>query len=135
MFFGIIEELARAGTTVMVSTHFMDEAERCHRIAFLSAGALLAVDTPEKLKKQVIKGHLVELALQDGMERINSIERLPYVKECNIHGSLLHVLLESERYEEELEDFTGSKPKGITPSLEDVFVTLSKHRKVGEKSA
>jgi ABC-2 type transport system ATP-binding protein len=135
MFFGIIEELARAGTTVMVSTHFMDEAERCHRIAFLSAGALLAVDTPEKLKKQVIKGHLVELALQDGMERINSIERLPYVKECNTHGSLLHVLLESERYEEELEDFTGSKPKGITPSLEDVFVTLSKHRKVGEKSA
>ncbi|PKM88789.1 MAG: ABC transporter ATP-binding protein [Firmicutes bacterium HGW-Firmicutes-12] len=135
MFFGIIEELARAGTTVMVSTHFMDEAERCHRIAFLSAGALLAVDTPEQLKKKVIKGYLVELKLQDAMERISSIEKLPYVKECNIHGSLLHVLLESECYEEDLESFTGSKPKGITPSLEDVFVTLSRYRKAGEKSA
>lgn len=135
MFFGIIEDLARSGTTVMVTTHFMDEAERCHRIAFISAGRLLAVDTPENLKNNIIKGHLVELNLPDAIDRISSIETLPYVKDCNIHGSLLHVLLENEKFEADLGRFTESTPQRIIPSLEDVFVTLSRQRKVGEKSA
>lgn len=135
MFFGIIEDLARSGTTVMVTTHFMDEAERCHRIAFISAGRLLAVDTPENLKNNIIKGHLVELNLPDAIDRISSIETLPYVKDCNIHGSLLHVLLENEKFEADLGHFTESTPQRIIPSLEDVFVTLSRQRKVGEKSA
>lgn len=135
MFFGIIEDLARMGTTVMVTTHFMDEAERCHRIAFISSGKLLAVETPENLKKNVIKGHLVELDLPDAMDKISSIEALPYVIDCNIHGSLLHVLVANESYEEDLARFTGSNPLRITPSLEDVFVTLSRQRRAGEKSA
>lgn len=135
MFFGIIEDLARMGTTIMVTTHFMDEAERCHRVAFISSGILLAVDTPENLKKNVIKGHLVELDLPDAMDKISGIEALPYVNDCNIHGSLLHILLVNENYEEDLAKFTGGKPLKISPSLEDVFITLSRQRRAGEKSA
>lgn len=129
MFFNIIQEMANEGTTVMVTTHFMDEAERCSNIAFISDGRLIANDTPDHLKKNVIKGTLVEVELADPMERLPDIERLSYVKECSIHGSMLHILLDSERYLGELETFTGAKVKPVTPSLEDVFITLSRQRR------
>lgn len=135
MFFNIIKNLAREGTTIMVTTHFMDEAERCHKIAFISAGKLMAMDTPERLKHHVIQGTLVELDLPDAMERISDLERLPYVRECTIHGPLLHVLLREERDIGDLRDFTGVQPKPITPSLEDVFIALSKRQRVGDSHA
>ncbi len=127
MFFNIIQELASQGTTIMVTTHFMDEAERCHKIAFISAGKLLAIDTPDYLKRNTLKGFLVELAIPQAMERISAIENLPYVKDCTIHGPLLHVLLDDEKHIGNLRDFTGVEPRPIVPSLEDVFMALAKH--------
>lgn len=132
MFFGIIQRLAAAGTTVMVTTHFMDEAEYCDKIAFISAGRLMAVDTPDNLKKNVIGGHLVELEMPDAMERIGDLEGLPYVKECTLHGPLLHVLLENDSQRSALREFTGVEPRPVTPSLDDVFIALARDRK--EKS-
>ena len=134
-FFNIIQNLAREGTTVMVTTHFMDEAERCHRIAFISAGQLMAVDPPLALKKSVIRGHLVELALPGALEKAGAISALPYVKECTIHGPVLHVLLEDAASAARLGDYAGAVPQEITPSLEDVFVALSKSRREGELRA
>ncbi len=134
-FFNIIQDLARQGTTIMVTTHFMDEAERCHKIAFISGGKLMAIDTPDNLKESTIHGFLVELAVPEAMERIDSIGQLPFVKECTIHGSLLHVLLESKDSIADLKNFTGVEPKPIKPSLEDVFLALAKRQRAGEKSA
>ncbi|MHB8985942.1 MAG: ABC transporter ATP-binding protein [Eubacteriales bacterium] len=128
-FFKIIQRLAGKGTTVMVTTHFMDEAERCHSIAFISEGRLIANDTPDNLKHNVIKGCLVEIDLPGAMDLISGIEKLPYVRECSIHGPLLHVLLESESHAGALELNTGAKAKIIKPSLEDVFVYLARKRK------
>lgn len=124
-FFNIIRRLAGKGTTVMVTTHFMDEAEYCDKIAFISSGRLMAVDTPGNLKQNVLEGCLVELDLPDAMDRIESIEQLPYVKECSVHGPLLHVLLDDEAGLTALAAFTGATPKTITPSLEDVFIALA----------
>lgn len=135
MFFDIIQKLVQEGTTVVVTTHFMDEAERCHKIAFISEGNLLAVATPAELKKSVIQGHMVELALPRAIDRLKEFEKLPYVKDCSIHGPLLHVLLKGQEYEEELSQVAGVKPNPITPSLEDVFVTLAKGRRAGEVHA
>lgn len=134
-FFNIIQELAKEGTTIMVTTHFMDEAERCHKIAFISAGKLMAVDTPGYLKENTLKGFLVELALPRAMEKISDIEKLSYVKDCSIHGPLLHVLLSEEKYREELACYTGVEPRPIIPSLEDVFMALTKRQRVGEGNA
>lgn len=128
-FFNIIQGLANQGTTVIVTTHFMDEAERCSRIVFFNDGQMLAFDTPDQLKRSVIEGHMVELELPEAMSRIGGIEALPYVKECSPHGPLLHVLLEDESYTEPLEEFTGFSPRSITPTLEDVFVALAKKRR------
>ncbi|MBZ4654558.1 MAG: ABC-type multidrug transport system, ATPase component [Peptococcaceae bacterium] len=134
-FFNIIQNLAQEGTTIMVTTHFMDEAERCNKIAFISAGRLMAMDTPDNLKESTIRGVLVELAVPQAMEKISSIEQLPFVKECALHGSLLHVLLESENTLAELKKITGVEPKLIKPSLEDVFLALVKGQRAGEKNA
>ncbi|HPZ42547.1 MAG TPA: ABC transporter ATP-binding protein [Bacillota bacterium] len=125
MFFEIIQRLANDGVTVIVTTHFMDEAERCYNIAFISEGMLIANDTPDNLKNNVIKGCLVEVDLPDALHRTEEIGKLPYVKECSVHGPLLHVLLESEKDLELFEQYTGTKAAIISPSLEDVFIHLA----------
>ena len=128
-FFKIIQRLANENTTIMVTTHFMDEAERCYRIAFISEGTLIADDTPDNLKKDVIKGCLVEVAHPNALYMTDELEKLPYVKECSIHGPLLHVLLESAEVIEAFDRYTGVKAKTIKPSLEDVFVSLAKQNR------
>lgn len=129
MFFNIIQGLANEGTTIMVTTHFMDEAERCNNIAFISEGTLIVNDTPDNLKNNIIKGTLVELEVDDPVDRLNEIEELPYVKECSIHGPLLHVLLDSDENMSLLQTYTGGRTKKIVPSLEDVFITLSRQKR------
>ncbi|MEA4925180.1 MAG: ABC transporter ATP-binding protein [Syntrophomonadaceae bacterium] len=134
-FFNIIQNLSNQGTTVIVTTHFMDEAERCDRIAFMSEGRLLALDTPDNLKKHVIQGQMVELELPHPLEYIKSIGSLPYVRECSIHGAFIHVLLGRQSDLAALQDFTGVLPRPILPTLEDVFITLAKKKPKGAKEA
>jgi ABC-2 type transport system ATP-binding protein len=134
-FFNIIQELASLGTTVMVTTHFMDEAERCQKIAFISQGKLIAVDTPDNLKRNTLKGFLVELDMPGAMGQISTIQSLSYVQDCSNHGAMLHVLLEDKKYIEDLRNFTGVEPVPIIPSLEDVFIALAKGQRAGESYA
>jgi ABC-2 type transport system ATP-binding protein len=125
MFFHIIRELVQEGTTVLVTTHFMDEAQRCHRLAFISSGQLMAVDCPDNLKKNVINGIMVELDIPNSLSRIEEIKDLDFVQECTIHGALLHVLIKGKDEIERLETCIGVKGRIIDPSLEDVFIALS----------
>lgn len=130
-FFNIIQQLANDGTTVMVTTHFMDEAERCSHIAFIDQGRLIAHDTPDYLKANVIKDLLVELTVANPMDKVDKIEQLPYVRECSIHGSLLHVYLPTADLLAKLEHDTSGNAKVITPTLEDVFITLAREKGKG----
>jgi len=130
MFFQIIRKMVNDGTTIMVTTHFMDEAERCHRLAFISGGRLMAVDSPDNLKKNVIKGYMLELNLPQGIQKIKDIEALPYVQDCTVHGSLLHVLVANREDIVKLQNDTGAEAKQITPSLEDVFVALARKQRL-----
>ena len=131
MFFNIIQRLANQGTTVMVTTHFMDEAERCSNIAFISEGRLIANDTPDNLRNQVLSGVLVELEVSNPMQWLDRLENLSYVRDCSIHGSLLHVLLDNETSLADLRIYTQGEVNRITPSLEDVFITLAKGKRRG----
>ncbi|NLI91692.1 MAG: ABC transporter ATP-binding protein [Peptococcaceae bacterium] len=133
MFFQIIRKMVLEGTTVMVTTHFMDEAERCHRLAFISGGKLMAVDSPDNLKRNVIQGCMVEVNLPDGMQKIKEIEKLPYVKECTIHGALLHILLDDVQNKTVLQKDLGCETQIITPSLEDVFLALARRQRLDSK--
>ncbi len=130
MFFQIIRKMVSQGITIMVTTHFMDEAERCHRLAFISGGRLMAVDSPDNLKKNIIEGQMVEVNLPSGIKRVEEIEGLSYVKDCTIHGSLLHVLLDNKDDLIKLQNDLGCLAKLITPSLEDVFISLARKQRM-----
>jgi len=122
LFWDIIYDLAAGGTTVMVTTHFMDEAEHCDEIGFIYEGALIASDSPYNLKK-AIPGILLELPAADPMEllsrlmteKISAIDIYPY-------GTSVHALVAPEQAAR----FQGWDYKVITPSLEDVFVYFVK---------
>lgn len=127
-FFNIIQNLANQGSTVLVTTHFMDEAERCDRIAFISNGQLMALDSPDNLKSKFIQGCMAELEIPNPMNWIDKLKTQPYIKECSMHGALLHVLVNQVADIPALQAFTGTKPVRIIPNLEDVFITLAKNK-------
>lgn len=124
LFWDIIYELALQGTTVMVTTHFMDEAEHCDKIGFIYEGRLIADDKPETLK-QTIPGVLLEIPAADPIgameqfadEREDCLDIYPY-------GTSVHVLLKPEH----TAAFAAFDYQVITPSLEDVFVYYVKSR-------
>jgi len=125
IFWDIIYSLAIQGTTVMVTTHFMDEAEHCDQIGFIFEGSLIVSDTPAGLKKN-IPGVLLEIITPEPMEMLESVTRdKPDIIDAYIHGNRLHVLIKPER----LTDFSEFSYKIITPSLEDVFVFYVKSQR------
>jgi len=122
-FFNIIQELAAKGATVIVSTHFMDEAERCDKIAFFHQGRLLALDSPDQLKKG-LDGYMVRLEVTEPFKQMEILTSLPFVKDCSFQGLSLRLLLNDSGSIAELEEITGFKPSRLTPNLEDVFINL-----------
>lgn len=125
MFWDIIYELSAAGTTVMVTTHFMDEAEHCDEIGFIFEGRLIASDTPSRLK-QAIPGRLLRIRTPDPMELMAELERqaLP-ILDAYAHGASVHLRVD----EQALPEFSSYQGQLIQPSLEDVFVHYVKEKR------
>lgn len=125
MFWDIIYELSAAGTTVMVTTHFMDEAEHCDEIGFIYEGKLIASDTPSGLK-QAIPGRLLRIRTSDPMELMAQLEQraLPML-DVYAHGAGVHVRVKDQ----DLREFAAFQGQLIQPSLEDVFVHYVKEKR------
>jgi len=126
MFWDIIYSLSLQGTTVMVTTHFMDEAEHCDEIGFIFEGNLIASDTPDNLKK-ILPGTLLNIPTAEPMKLLETLEagKTSYL-DIYPAGANLHVLVEPGQ----LSAFASYPYETIAPSLEDVFVYLVKsHRK------
>jgi ABC-2 type transport system ATP-binding protein len=118
-FWDIIYGLAAEGTTIMVTTHFMDEAEHCDAIGFMFDGRLIASGTPRELK-QLLPGSSWELLSEDPMGLLGRFEGRPGIVDASVHGRSLHLQVESGR-EAEVASLGANR---IVPSLEDVFVHL-----------
>ncbi len=127
-FWDLIDELAGSGSTVFVTTHSMDEAERCHRVALMHAGRLLALDTVPSLKSAFPAGSIVEVACSRPAQAVAALERLPGVEEVALFGERLRVVLAppaagagiAARIRE-----AGCADAVVTPveaTLEDVFI-------------
>ena len=130
-FWDLIHRMAAEGVTILVSTHYMDEAEYCNRIALIDAGRLAAVDSPSDLRRRDLGGELFELACTPLGAALVAARQLPGVLEASIFGDKLHVLLSDgasagPKLQASLErqQITSDMPRRITPSLEDVFVNL-----------
>lgn len=127
MFWDIIYELANKGTTVMVTTHFMDEVEHCDSIGFIYEGSLIANDTPANLKHN-LPGMLLEIPTQDPMGLFSElVAQQREVLDVYPYGTSVHVLIQEAR----LPDYQNYDYRVITPSLEDVFVFYVKDKRKG----
>jgi ABC-2 type transport system ATP-binding protein len=130
-FWELIYELAAGGVTVFVTTHFMDEAEHCNRIGLMYGGQLVALDTPEGLKRSAIDGQVLEIEGTPQERAREVVASLPGVKEVAPHGARLHAIVDdAERRSGEViralaeTGVDGARAERIDPSLEDVFVAL-----------
>ena len=127
LFWDIIYDLAAGGTTVMVTTHFMDEAEHCNKVAFIYYGRLIADDSPDNLKKR-IPGKLYEVSADDPMAllaKVQAGEGGPMI-DAYFFGDKVHLLVAREREITAEGVFAKCKIEHIEQSMEDVFVYLVK---------
>ena len=128
LFWDIIYQLSTQGTTIMVTTHFMDEAEHCDRVAFIYFGKLIADDEPEKLK-QKIPGRLYQLKAQNAMDLLADIQdgalEIPLI-DAYFHGEKLHVIVEGNRELKREGILSAAQINEAEPSMEDVFAYFVK---------
>jgi len=136
-FWLLIYQLLQQGLTLLVSTPYLDEAERCHRVGLMDHGRLIACESPAALR-QLLPGTLVELRGPAPEAASALLGRLPEVKEAQVFGETLHLLVRDiERDLPRLqavlqaEGFAEAHLRPIIPSLEDVFVTLLRQRPEG----
>jgi len=130
-FWDLIHSLASDGVTVLVSTHYMDEAEYCHRAALINHGRLIAIGSPARLKQSALGGELLLVECDALGATLAALQDAPGVRDCSVFGDALHVLVgDAGQSLAELPEFLAAKglrPRRmarIAPSLEDVFVQL-----------
>ena len=129
-FWDLIYALARAGTTIFCTTHYMDEAEHCQTIALMHQGRLIACASPATLKANAMRGQVWELACEPLLAALDLLPQVPEVLEVAIYGSLLHVIASAEagpslRAALEAHGVHVLRLEPIAPSLEDVFISLA----------
>jgi len=130
----ILHEMVEEGVTVLVSTSYLDEAERCDRVALLDGGRILALDTPQKLLT-LLPGEVASVQIPNPRPARDHIRRMPGVISTALFGSSVHALLADgvegkDRLAAALEE-AGLRPTSIEivePSLEDVFLHLVRGR-------
>jgi ABC-2 type transport system ATP-binding protein len=129
-FWTIIDDMAHQGVTVFVTTHYMDEAEHCQRLALMYAGKLIALDTPANLKKMIVEGMLLKISAEPVGKALELLIDYEEVVDVSIFGTDIHVMVESAGMEENLAVFLRSngiiihEVIPVSPSLEDLFIHL-----------
>jgi ABC-2 type transport system ATP-binding protein len=130
-FWELIYELSKGGTTVFVTTHYMDEAEHCNTIGFIYAGKLVATGSPTELKSILKDTATYEVLCERPLDAIDLLQDQSWVQETSIFGSTLHVSTGAgEDMERQISSLLGAgnnavaRVSAITPSLEDVFIHL-----------
>jgi ABC-2 type transport system ATP-binding protein len=133
-FWELLYQLVADGVTVFVTTHYMDEAEHCHRLALLQRGQIIASGSPDEMRNQGMHGQVLEIVSSDSARAVKVLRaakfegRLP-LESVELYGSLVHVIAEGV---ESLQDalvlelkqsgIESGRMAVIEPSLEDVFI-------------
>ncbi len=128
IFWDEIYALAKEGKTVFVTTHYMDEAEHCNRIALIIAGKIIALDTPQGLKEK-LPYTIVKIVTDSYLTAYNILNNAHFVIEAALFGTDLHVVLEKQFKNFSLikkllqsHNIHDATIETILPTLEDVFV-------------
>ena len=129
-FWDLLYELAEGGTTIMVTTHYMDEAEHCERLAFIQHGRIVAQGSPAGIKETEMRGEVLEIDCDRPEVAIPALREMGAFEEVALYGALIHAVAR---------DVAALKPRiqqqlakagvhvhtmdVIAPSLEDVFIS------------
>ncbi|HEU5359667.1 MAG TPA: ABC transporter ATP-binding protein [Candidatus Deferrimicrobiaceae bacterium] len=124
-----IDEMAGEGITVFVTTHYLDEAEHCHRLALMHAARLVALGTAGRLKEVFAGSAVLEIGCPRVVEALSRLSREPWVREISVFGTRIHLVVsdveEGMRRVRGILSEEGNLPVSvdrIVPSLEDVFI-------------
>ncbi len=131
-FWDLINSLSEGGTTVLVTTHYLDEAEFCNDIILINAGKLVAQGNSKALKTNYIKNPILEIESERTVDSLEILEKETWVGETSIFGNYIHVILNDRSITEQqivqlLQDKNGiavRRVEKIIPTLEDVFIHL-----------
>jgi ABC-2 type transport system ATP-binding protein len=130
-FWRLIDELSRSGVTILVTTHYLDEAEHCHRIAIMHAGRLAALGTTSELKRVFDGRSIVEVRAPHPVRAMRLLDSLPGVQKTSLFGTAVHAVL--GRGSDDLSALGRRLDEGgvrharltpVEPSLEDVFLEV-----------
>jgi ABC-2 type transport system ATP-binding protein len=127
-FWDLLYDLSAAGRTVFVTTHYMDEAERCHRLALIQRGRLAAMGSPEEIVRQQVPGSIVEIECDEPARALSALKEASAL-EASLYGAQLHVVADDlDSVEDEARAILEQAHievrgmREIEPSLEDAFI-------------
>ncbi|RJQ54992.1 MAG: ABC transporter ATP-binding protein [Actinobacteria bacterium] len=130
-FWDLLYEMADEGVTLFVTTHYMDEAEHCHRLGFIYQGGLIALGSPAEIKRGQMAGRVLEIESDDREAVLSALAGLEDVNDAYLYGSLVHASCDDPgACRASIEGAMRRRGVGVTeiravePTLEDVFVSL-----------
>jgi ABC-2 type transport system ATP-binding protein len=133
-FWRLIEDMSRQGVTILVTTHYLDEAEHCHRIAIVNAGRVAAMGTSAELKQIFAARPIVEIHSSRPVDVMRALEQMAEVEKTSIFGTAVHAVLRSPDVDTDAltkrlsaQSLTVTGLARVMPSLEDVFLDVVEH--------
>jgi ABC-2 type transport system ATP-binding protein len=140
-FWELIHQMAEQGVTVFVTTHYMEEAEYCNRLALIFRGRIVALGTPTELKQKSMKGELLLVECAPLGAALEALQSALGVLDAAVFGNALHLVVQNaDETERQLVGYLGqrgitlNRAERIRPSLEDVFVSLTTERRVAQEN-
>jgi ABC-2 type transport system ATP-binding protein len=141
-FWRLIDTLSASGVTVLVTTHYLDEAERCHRVALIHAGRLAAIGTTGEVKHVFSGRPIVEVRTPRPIDAMRALDAMPEVEKTSLFGTAVHAVLRETRISAgeltrrlEAEGLPIDSVDEVAPSLEDVFLDVVEHATRGNGTA
>jgi len=132
-FWDLLYTLSDEGRTIFVTTHYMDEAEHCHRLAFIQRGRLVALGSPEEIKLEKMHGQVMEIDCAAPEVAMGVLRKTGLFDEVSLYGALIHVVAEgAEAHRPQVKAALQEvgveirSMESIAPSLEDVFIAAVK---------
>lgn len=140
-FWDLLYYLSAEGRTIFVTTHYMDEAEHCHRLSFIQGGRLVADGSPQEIKEEKMQGDVLEIDCTAPAEAVRLLKDSGLFPEVSLYGALIHVV--SMDIGAHQPNIAGILENGniliksmerITPSLEDVFIASARENNYGTQA-
>src|SRR5207237_527212 len=131
-FWTLIDQLAASGVTLLVTTHYLDEAEHCHRIAIVHGGKLAALGSIAELKEVFAGREILEVQSADPVQTMRALDAMPAVEKTSVFGTAVHAVvragqpLTSDDLQAQLSALgvSARHVEPVEPSLEDVFLEV-----------